>query len=383
MRWRWQFWWVWPPAILLVLGLHWWFPTTESVILHDTYSPTAEGQRGFFELVESEALWTARNHQPLVKLMSYGAVDGTLCLLGPHREPTAAEWEAIWEWVAHGGRLLYACRGFENLTIPQVNVRYLPRTNLAPPNDDYPPLTELVSSPEIAWWTDGRLVAEEGQTLIEYDGTTQAIAGEYGQGRYVISAASLIFSNQLLTYGDNPALALQLLDQLGTEEGVTFDESLNAHATPQVMGLLFDPELRHLTLQVLLVTLLYCWWNAMRFGPYEESTSPPRRNIVDHTDAVGLLHWRARNGLASLRTYWQLVQSERRVRGLLGTTRIRTPATAALTESDVKTLQQEVEQQLPREAVDRRVAGRLIRRLALLRQTWLRSAERERPRSSW
>ncbi|OYW22257.1 MAG: hypothetical protein B7Z55_04805, partial [Planctomycetales bacterium 12-60-4] len=296
-----QLWWIWPVAVGAVLALQLWFPDSGTGVLHDTYSPTAEGQKAYYRLVEEYSAITYRNTQPLVRILPQNNLEPTLCILGPERWPTTQEWNAILDWVESGGELLFAFRGFEEQTIPRLNIRYTPRTGSAPPDDSLPPETDLLLSKNVAWWTDGKLLAPHSEVLVKYDGATQAVAGAWGDGRYVVCATSLVFSNQLLTYGDNPILALRLLERTSHLEGVTFDESLNTTGTPKAAGLLFDRELRPLTMQLILIILLYGWWNFRRFGPLLKPAVGGRHNIVDHTDTLGAAYWRSRDGSAAVR----------------------------------------------------------------------------------
>lgn len=365
---RLRLWWLWPVAVLVVLGLQLWFPEAGSGVRHDTYSVSAEGQRAFHDLVLGEAGWTTRNQQPLPRVLSQGLVEPTLCLLGPHRWPTEREWDAILNWVAEGNRLVFSFRGFEERTIPRLEIRYTPRTGFLPPDDSLPPETGLVASKNVAWWTDGRLLAPGSRVLVSYNDTPQVVTGEWGAGTYVVSASSLIFSNQLLTYGDNPVLALKLLEHDWSLDGVTFDESLNATATPKVVGLLFDRELRPLTMQLILLTLLYAWWNGQRFGPWESARSGGRHDIVDHTDALGVMHWRARNGAGVLRAVWRLFQREQGLHQPR-TGRLETLASRAGVEpTDLRDRLQEAERLAARETVERHDAARIIRELHELRR---------------
>lgn len=365
--WRPRLWWVWPAAVGFVLLLQLWFPRTGTGVLHDTYSPTAEGERAFYRLVEEHAGWTERNLQPLDRILPRGYAEPTLCILGPKRFPTPREWDAILDWVAEGGELLFAFRGLTEETIPRLSIRYVPRSGATVPNDALPPETSLTVSRGIAWWTDGRLVAPNQHTLVKYDDTVQAVSGTYGSGRYVICASSLVFSNQLLTYGDNSVLAMRLLEVTSDLDGVTFDESLNLTGTPKVVGLLFDRELRPLTLQLILLTLLYGWWNFLRFGPWLQPAVGRRQNIVDHTDALGVALWRARGGQAAVRAYWRYLQRSLTLRldGKTGQARIDTAAARlGWNSQEVRELLETTARVAESQPTDRRRAAGLIRRLA-------------------
>jgi len=361
--------WLWPLAVVALLGLQVWFPDLGDDILHDTFSNTAEGKRAFFRLVNEYAEYTDRNQQPLTRVLPDGVGD-TLCILGPQRWPTDAEWDAILDWVSAGGQLVFACRGETERSIPRLEIRYLPRSGTGPPDDSLPPETDLVSQDTTAWWTDGRLLAPQGDEVLSYDGTPQVVVQQWGQGRVVVSASPLIFSNQLLTYGDNPALAYRMLELAGDVWAVTFDESLNKTGTPKTVALLFDDELRPITLQLMLLLVLYGWWNSQRFGPLLPLAASPRHNIVEHADALGVAYWRQQSGEVVLRHYLSALRGM--MPRLSGGPR---GAALALAAERMQCEPRELEEQLAaaekatrRSRLDRRTAAKIIRRLAPLRK---------------
>jgi hypothetical protein len=362
--------WFWPAAALLVLSLHFWFPETSTGTTHDSYSPTAQGQKAFYRLVAEHPgnFVVARNRRPLTALLSSFPTDDVLCLLGPERPPTAEEWTAIIDWVRNGGSLLYAAQGKKPLDIPWLNIKYEP---LKEQDDALQPKTQLVNSQRLAWWTDGKLDGSQGTTLVEYDGTRQAVAVQYGRGKAVVVATPLPFSNQLLTFGDNSVLAMRLLESAGSPEFVTFDESLNSSGTAKVVGILFDPLLRPVTIQILLVTVLFGWWHNRRFGPLTPSAVSPRQNIVEHTDMVGNLYWKSQDGHAVLRAYLRQLTQMLRLKTFKGNEdRVLEPI-ARRSGRPVSSLRKDLQlafQAVRSKHVERRSAAKLIRRLALIRQ---------------
>jgi hypothetical protein len=364
-------WWIWPVAVAAVLALTVWFPPTESGVLHDSYSTTAEGQRAFYRLVSEQAEWAERNTEPLSRVLPQYAVGDTLCILGPARWPTAAEWEVLLEWVKVGGQLVFACRGTEDRVIPHVDVRYIPRDAEQPPDDSLPPETDLASSQNTAWWTDGHLLAPGRDALVQYDGLTQAVAFDHGYGRIVVVATPLAFSNQLLTYGDNAVLAYRLLEAAGPVAGVTFDESLNATGTAKALGVLLDPALRPLTLQLVLLVLLYGWWNCRRYGPLERAAVSSRHDLVDHTDAVGVAYWRTKDGAPVLRAYLRALRDELRPRAAAGSTNALLDIAARRMGRTVDSVREDVQaaqRAAKTKSLDRHTTAKLIVRLATLRQ---------------
>ncbi len=367
-------WWLWPLAAGLVLAAHLWFPPLEDAVLHDTYSTTADGQRAFYRLMSDHAEWSSRNTQPLQKALP-DSIGETLCILGPERWPTDAEWTAILDWVKAGGQLVLACRGATERAIPQLNIKYLPRGG-GTPDDSLPPQTSLLSEGALAWWTDGRLLAPGAEVLLSYDGTPQVVKQQWGEGRVVVSASALPFSNQLLTYGDNPLLAFRLVESAGELWSITFDESLNTSGTPKSMAIFFDNELRPLTLQLMLLLILYAWWNCCRFGPFLPPSVGARHDIVEHADALGSAYWRCRDGGAVLTRFLQALRTAPARTRLDPKNLAAWSLAAQRLGQPVRELQEEwtrAEALASVKHLDRRTAARTIRRLMPLRRALTQS----------
>jgi len=360
----------WPVAVLAALSLHFWFPEWSTGATHDSYSPTALGQKAFYRLVARHPsnLAVMRNRRPLAGWISLLPADEVLCILGPERSPTADEWSAISDWVRNGGSLLYAFQGDKELDIPWLKVKYIPGR---PDRDDQEPDTQLVPTKEIVWWTDGKLDIPTSAILLKYDDTLQAARVQSGAGRVVLVATALPFSNQTLTYGDNSMLAIRLLEAAGDPEFVTFDESLNSSGTSKIVGILFDPLLRPVTIQILIVTLLFGWWHYRRFGSLAPSAVSPRQNIVEHTDMVGNLYWKSQDGLAVLKAYLRQLTSRLRLKTFRGKEdRVLEPI-ARRSGRSVASLRADLQaayQAVRSKRVDRRTAARLIRQLSLIRR---------------
>lgn len=367
-------WWVWPLAVVVILAAQLWFPPLEDAVLHDTYSTTADGQRAFYQLMSEHAEWSSRNTQPLQKALPDGVAE-TLCILGPERWPTDAEWTALLDWVEQGGQLVLACRGPTERVVPKLDIRYIPRET-GTPDDSLPPQTSLLNEGALAWWTDGRLLAPGAEVLLSYDGTPQVVKRTWGEGRVVVSASALLFSNQLLTYGDNPVLAFRLVESAGELWSITFDESLNTSGTPKSMAIFFDNDLRPVTLQLLLLLVLYAWWNCCRFGPWLPAAVGARHDIVEHADALGSAYWRCRDGAAILARFLQALRTAP------SRTRLdpQHPAAWALAAQRLKQPVSELQQEWKRaEALSKvnslspRTAARTIRRLMPLRRALTQS----------
>ncbi|WLD13690.1 DUF4350 domain-containing protein [Planctellipticum variicoloris] len=357
---------LWPALILGTLSLHFWFPPLDSGTGRDTYSTTAEGQKAFYRLAGETWSFATRNTQPLPRALQSWDTEYAFCVLGPAREPTAGEWDAMLNWVASGGKLLYAFRG-EDQAVPQLGVRYILDEDA---DDAAAPQSKLLDSPDLAWWTDGHLLAPGSELLVEHRGAPQAVKMTWGAGQIVFVASPLIFSNQLLTYGDNSILAIRLLEQFDEVYYIEFDESLNASGTPKSVGILFDPTIRPITIQLILLCFLYGWWNSRRFGPLLPKLLTPRQNIVDHTDALGSWYWKSRDGGGVLQTYLKQTLAELRGHATAAQERRRLEPIARrlnLTVDEVLGVLDTARSAAEKPRLTRRSAANWIRKLSELR----------------
>jgi len=150
-----------------------------------------------------------------------------------------------------------------------------------------------------------------------------------------------------------------------------FDESLNASGTPQVVGLLLDPHLRPLTIQVLVLLIVFGWRGGRRFGGLLPKGAGARHNLSDHTDALGNLYYKTKNGVGALSAY--LEQLKRQLRLHLTTQRDARALwplaqRSGMPVEEVKTLLSEAEALAERPALKRRDAAAMIIRLSKLRK---------------
>jgi hypothetical protein len=362
--------WFWPAATLAAVSLHFWFPEAPTGTAHDTYSATAAGHKAFYRLVlqQPDCLYVGRNHRPLSAFLQTLSATETLCILGPERPPSQQEWSDLVDWIRNGGSLVYAFTGDKPQEIPWLKVRFIPEPEI---DDSLEPQTKLVASDELAWWTDGRIEVPQGTPLVHYHETLQAVRVRYGTGAAVLIAGPLPFSNQALTFGDNSVLAIRLLEAARVPEFVVFDESLNSSGTAKTIGILFDPLIRPVTIQILILTMLFGWWQSRRFGPRIPVAVSARQNIVEHTDMVGNWYWKSQDGKAALTAYLRQLSSTLRLRTFRGQEdRVLQPI-ARRSGRPVAELRQEIQQayQVARsKRVERRQAARQIRQLAVIRQ---------------
>jgi hypothetical protein len=95
--------WIWLAALLLLVSLHFWFPRLESGFEADSYGIGGEGRKAFFQLLQTRYGTVARSSTPLATLLPRLNSRGVLCVLGPARNPTEQEWNALLDCVFRVG----------------------------------------------------------------------------------------------------------------------------------------------------------------------------------------------------------------------------------------------------------------------------------------
>lgn len=380
--------WFWSAALLLTVSLHFWFPELGTGTVHDTYSTTMQGKKAFYLLVGQRNLSARRNVQPLARYLTRLDPHTTLCLLGPARYPTADEWDALANWVSSGGSVLITARRDEaKLSIDPLDVEVRPSGPAAGTSKNGPPgkqpqtiQTSLTGRRELSWKSTGAIQAANAaaETLVEHQGTVQAVRQRLGQGRVVVVASDFIFSNEALLQGDNSVLAYRLLESAGTAGPVVFDESLNTSGTPKVVSLLLHPPLRPLCVQLLIGLIVFGWWDSRRFGPVLPHAATARHNIVDHTDAVGRLRYRLGDGSGAVRSYLKQLFGELHLKSFKGREeQVLNPIALRMGRKPdaVRGLLRQASRAARSGPLDRRTAAAFIRQLVEIRRAAFRARD--------
>lgn len=391
---------LWLTAILIVGSMQYWFPNVRPGISHDTYSTEGDGKKAFYLVMRQEAerrnLHVARSFHSLeqeivgtssrqipnqLKLKEPPA----LCLLGPHRYPNATEWTAILKWVQAGGTLVIAARDDRpQLKIPLVDITVKPLSELEDGDqsvdDSGLVRTSLVAEGNLYWESGGWIDAPRAQPLVQFGGTVQAVLQEFGYGKVIVVATDFVFSNQSLAWDDNSVLAYALVmarpaNPIQPQPPVTriaIDESLNATGIPKVVGLLLHPRLRPLSIQFLTLGLVFAWWRSRRFGPLLPPSVAPRRNIVDHTDALGVHAYRTKDGTGMLRAYLHQLRRELKLQGPHANEDRALEPIARRLNRPLKLMRnffRQADRAAKAKRLKRRQAAEFIRRLALVRHS--------------
>lgn len=410
---RWMFcrestWWL---LLLAVLGTQFWFPRFSSVAINDTYSVELGGQNAYFQLMQRRFPNADRTVVPIWRstaALLFGPSKGTLCLIGPARNPDDSEWAELLTFVDEGGRLIIAARRDRpNLVILESHL------NVVPVADSNAARNRLPGMPQNAWkdgveqaglqmariepvipraddigaipWKSNGKISfnpDEALPLVVTGDTVQAVWMRYGSGDIIALASDYVFSNELLL--SNPqaaAFGLELL-ALPSDESVKrdrnspvrFDEYLNFSGEAQSVGVLLQDELRPLTLQAVLMLVLLGWSGTRRFGGLLPELVTPRHNITDHSDALGNWYFRTQHSAGALRSYLDQLRLDLKLTGSALQQKRSVSAIAARLKTpveDLETLLKSAELAAEDKTLKRRAAAVFIRRLSELRRKTL------------
>jgi hypothetical protein len=236
-----------------------------------------------------------------------------------------------------------------------------------------PVWSSLLPDANFAWKTFGTIEAPGAEVLVKTGESPQAVRLNYGAGTIVLLASDFIFSNAALYERDksNGILAVRLLKSAGTSDEILFDESLNATGTPRVVGVLLDPMLRPVTVQLVVLLVIFGWRGTRRFGGFLPKSAPARHDVADHTNSLGNLYFKAHHSKGVLREYLAQLRTELHLRYSKGhEERVLQPIAerAKMSVEEVQKLLATAEASAGKPKLSRREAAFFIRRLAQLRQ---------------
>lgn len=381
----------WLVLLVVVLILPWVLPDLRPDVSTDSYQSGPRGKKALYRIMQQlgpfEVTRNLDRIDILLDSLAGSESDAILLFLGPNRAPTEREWERLRAFVAAGGAFIYALGGDEaEFRAPafEVEAEQLNDPIQLADNAEGSLETKLGELPgQFSWrsqweWKDSVgtpvVVIDRGEEAIDAggEGSVQALLVERGDGAALFVASATPFQNYMLTWPDNARLVVRLIERVGRRRIVIFDERLNVSGVPKVVAALLDPPLRALSFHLLACVCVFGWWSWRRFGPLLATQTPARSNVVAHADAVGMLHFRSKNSAAVLRLYLQHLRVTLGLRKLKGARerRILEPIARRRGHSleDVQRLFQEAIAATKQQKLDRQTAGRLIRRLAKLRQ---------------
>lgn len=313
--------WLWASALLALLfvgyGL---IPAPRGKERADSFDEDGAGKKAFFLLAESLLPAVRRSTTSLVP---EDPSSDTLVILGPARYPDRAQWQTLHDWVSDGRSVVFAARFRDPaVELEPFGIRIVPTME---PESDPGPEPEVAGDEgernfdgarvetglvegEVDWRSLGqiRYTDLEATVLLYQNDSPQVLWQPVGQGSIIVVSSDFIFTNRSLTNPDNGVLAFRILEMAEPDGPVYFDERMNAEGAPKVVGILFEDPFRLLTLQLLVITLLFGWMVSRRFGPLEESSAPARRSLVEHAQALGSLHYQVGTGGRLVASYLEL-----------------------------------------------------------------------------
>lgn len=294
----------------------------------DSFSVDRGGKRAFYDLTSRLISPVNRNQGSLIP--SDPDAD-TLVLLGPSRYPDRAQWQTLRNWVSQGRALVFAAKWgdpavrLESFGIEVVPTMETPREensknakkeeSVSASNSN--PMTATGIETELAdgdldWRSSGevRFSDPEASVQLAWNGSPQVVWQPVGKGVVVVLASDFVFSNLSLTEPDNGVLAFRILELASPAGPVYFDEAMNRRGAPRVVGVLLEPPFLLPTVQLLIVTILFAWMASRRFGPIESRGRPERRSLVEHAEALGVLHFRVGTGSPLVASYLEYFRRE-------------------------------------------------------------------------
>jgi len=282
--------------LLLGYGL---VPTPGVRAPFDSFSEDAAGKKAFY-LVAEELLTEVRRSSD--SLIPDDENADTLVMLGPARYPDRAQWQTLYDWVSQGRALVFAARRQDPaVELEPFGIEIVPKTT---PSDSDAFDTELVEG-TFEWRSQGRVQTGAADATVELSehGSPQVVWRPIGDGAIVVVASDYIFTNRSLTTDHHGLLAFRILETAAPLGPVYFDETMNAAGAPRAVGILLEEPFRLMTLQLLIITLLFGWMASRRFGPLTTSKAAARRSLVEHAEALGNLHFKVGSGANLVASY--------------------------------------------------------------------------------
>lgn len=309
--------------VLLGYGL---IPTPRVRAPVDSFSEDAAGKKAFFLIAEELLGDVARSTDALIPDDDHA---DTLIMLGPARYPDRAQWQTLYNWVSQGRALVFAARWQDPaVELEPFGIEVVPKTTV--PDDGESLETELVDG-AFEWRSQGEVRttptgAADATVELSEDGSPQVMWRPIGDGAIVVIASDYIFTNRSLTADNHGLLAFRILETAAPSGPVYFDETMNAAGAPRVVGILLEEPFRLITLQLLIVTLLFGWMASRRFGPLRTSATAARRSLVEHAEALGNLHFKVGSGASLLASYLEFFRRDLGLRHSAGGALERDPA---------------------------------------------------------
>ena len=313
--------WLWVGALLMLVAVGYGLiPAPEARTPIDSFSEDSAGKKAFFLLAQELLDRVERSSGSLIPADEGADV---LMMLGPARYPDRAQWQTLYDWVARGHALVFAARQQDPaIALEPFDIRVVPAT-AAPAallEDEASGLetdfvTDFVTDfieGQVDWVSAGEVQSEASDVSVELsvDGSPQVMWRPIGDGVVVVVASDYIFTNRSLATEGHGLLAFRILESASPQGSVYFDEEMNEAGAPRVVGILFESPFRVVTIQLLVITLLFGWMVGRRFGPLRRAASSARRSLVEHAEALGSLHFKVGSGSKLIVPYLEFFRQD-------------------------------------------------------------------------
>ena len=307
------------------------------------------GKKVLFQSLKHVDSQVSRSVEQLVPNQVSGG--DRILILGPARYPTDEEWDRLYDAVRHGGSVVFAAQSHDShVDTGPFGARVVQaspventvenfddfRSLIDDDSEDSNPLSEehdrsdffsnllgnrratsdLISG-DVQWQSSGEIEMDhknDWDVLVESGTAVQAVQCRIGNGIFTLIASDEIFCNGAMLDPQRALLGWRILESAELGNETYFDESLNSTGVPKVLGLLFDPLFRPITLQLFLILVLFGWLGSRRFGPVQRSRHGRRRSVVEHAEAVGSLYYRSGAGAHAVHCLHEYLKQELRSR---------------------------------------------------------------------
>lgn len=376
-----QLFWVTAIALLFVLTF-WWVPG-DSTSNNDSYSTEVTGKHAYFQGIRTLHGNVSRSVKELVPPRA-----GTIVILSPARIPGEEEWLELSRFVSNGGRLLYVAgaytKGFTSgpFGVTLTNSWTPPEVPLpSQPEETTFGIAKIWNNRNLPWASTSSLTVQGqgawNEVLVTNRSGIQAVRCRHGRGYAVFVASDVVFQNRSMFDATSQAVASQLFELTKPRSLIFFDESLSSSGTPRVLGILFTPLFRPLSLQLLLVAVLFGWWGSRRFGPAIQAKSSDRRAIVEHAQALGNMHYKVGTASHALKSYFDYFRSVSQMPGgRIDKVADVLAARSGIERTEVERLLTETQKAIQAPNIGPGTAATLIQQLANLRDRMMQFGER-------
>ncbi len=354
---------------LIILLQFFWLPGPPDTP-NDSFSSARPGYLALYRTLDALLPRVERNTDSLLPSNDYSV----LLMLGPNRYPTPREEERLDEFVRSGGALLIAPNWNElEHSFDELGFKFSHRSkrtedelesgddekesanenqksrNRKKGQQDNEESEELEVDEDFDWGlgefpviniespllTDGQRTSVRAGVKLDVprflNKTTLAVSGsgqvevaswERGAGLIIACSSPDFFNNVSLTRTTQGELAVRIVEHAvtflrdeyyyGEQPVVYFDEYLNSSSQLRYTNVMFSPQLRSGTLQMLLLAIMIVWFGFHRFGPSNRFENRDRKTMTDNAIAVGNLQFRASQGGHVVERYLDYMQNHLR-----------------------------------------------------------------------